>query len=94
MNSDLYPDLAAAGSLTAALQQLAAQLGLDLTVVAHEGGSPVTAAIASSVPGRKPLSIYIGADSRFFSLSGWDQGIELVTGATLDLADVVRAGVA
>ncbi|WP_405803511.1 DUF6193 family natural product biosynthesis protein [Streptomyces sp. NBC_00210] len=94
MDSDLYPDLAAAGSLTAALEQLAAELGVDLMVVPHEGGSPVTAGIASSVPGRKPLSVYIGASSRWFSVSGWGQGIELVTGATPDLADVVRAGVA
>ncbi|MFI1175769.1 DUF6193 family natural product biosynthesis protein [Streptomyces melanogenes] len=94
MDFDLYPDLAAAGSLTAALEHLAAELGVDLTVVPHEGGPPVTAAIASSVPGRKPLSIYIGEDSRSFMISGWGQGIELITGATSDLADVVRAGVA
>ncbi|MGW6606055.1 hypothetical protein [Streptomyces sp. NPDC055036] len=84
MDSDLYPDLAAAGSLTAALEQLAARLGADLTVVPHDGGPPVTAAIASSAPGRKPLSIYIGVNSRSFSVSGWGQGIELLTGATID----------
>ncbi|MFF2186284.1 DUF6193 family natural product biosynthesis protein [Streptomyces sp. NPDC058155] len=94
VDSDLYPDLAAAGSLTAALEQLAAELGIDLILVPGEGASPVTAGIASSVPGRKPLAIYIGATSRWFSVSGWGQGVELVTGATSDLADVLRAGVA
>ncbi|MFH9400610.1 hypothetical protein ACH4JS_12555 [Streptomyces sp. NPDC017638] len=47
VNSVLCPDLAAAGSLPAALEQLAADLGVDLTMVPHEGGSPVTAGIAS-----------------------------------------------
>ncbi|MEU6224887.1 DUF6193 family natural product biosynthesis protein [Streptomyces sp. NPDC047042] len=94
MNSDLYPDLAAAGSLAAALEQLAADLGVDLTVVSQEGGSPVSAGVASSVPGRKPLSISIGAEARRFVVSGWSQGIQLITGATPDLEDVVRAGLA
>ncbi|MFI5867307.1 DUF6193 family natural product biosynthesis protein [Streptomyces sp. NPDC051546] len=94
MNSDLYPDLAAVGSLAAALELLAADLGIDLTVVPQDGGSPVAAGIASSVPGRGPLSVYIGADERWFGVSGWGQGIELITGATSSLADVVRAGAA
>ncbi|MGW3627888.1 DUF6193 family natural product biosynthesis protein [Streptomyces sp. NPDC000880] len=94
VDSDLYPDLAAAGSLAAALQQLASELGVDLTLIPIEGGSPVTAGIATSVAGRKPLAVYIGAINRWFSVSGWGQGIELITGATTELADVVRAGAA
>ncbi|WP_190214764.1 DUF6193 family natural product biosynthesis protein [Kitasatospora indigofera] len=95
MDADLYPDLAAAGSLTAALELVAAELGVDITVVPHEGGSPVTAGISSPVSGRKAMSIYTGSHSRVFSVSGWGgPGIELITGATPDLADVVRAGVA
>ncbi|MFI5630612.1 DUF6193 family natural product biosynthesis protein [Streptomyces sp. NPDC051664] len=94
MNSDLYPDLAAAGSLAAALEQLAADLGFDLTTVPGDWGALVSAGITSSVPGRKPLSVHIGAESRWFGVSGWSQGVELITGATPDLADVVRAGVA
>ncbi|MBT2449795.1 hypothetical protein J7F03_22515 [Streptomyces sp. ISL-43] len=54
-------------------------------------GPRVSAGIASSVPGRKPLSVHIGADSRRFGVSGWSQGVELITGSTPDLADVVRA---
>ncbi|GHC45311.1 hypothetical protein GCM10010507_20680 [Streptomyces cinnamoneus] len=41
-----------------------------------------------------PLSVCIGATSRSFLLSGWGEGIELITGSTPDLADVVRAGMA
>ncbi|WP_425978518.1 hypothetical protein [Streptomyces sp. SR-10] len=58
MNSDLYPDLATVGSLAAALEQLAAELCIDLTVLPQDGGL-VSAGIASSVPGRRPLSVFI-----------------------------------
>lgn len=54
----------------------------------------MTAGIASSVPERAPLSVYIGAESRYFSVSGWSQGVELIRGATPDLADVVKAAAA
>jgi hypothetical protein len=94
VNSDLYPELAAAGSLAAALEQSAAGLGVDLTVVSGTWGTPVSAAIASSAPERKPLSVHLGAENRWFGVSGWSQGIELITGGTPELADVVRAGVA
>ncbi|MFI6950951.1 DUF6193 family natural product biosynthesis protein [Streptomyces sp. NPDC050422] len=94
VDSDLYPDLAAAGSLAAALEQLAAELDADLTVVPGDWGPLVSAGIASSVPERKPLSVHIGAESRWFGVSGWSRGVELITGATPDLADVVRAGAA
>ncbi|MER6984978.1 hypothetical protein [Streptomyces carpinensis] len=54
----------------------------------------MTAAMATAVPERRPLAVHIGADSRRFAVSGWSQGIELVSGSTSDLADIVRAGVA
>lgn len=54
----------------------------------------MTAGIATPVAGRKPLAVYIGETSRWFSVSGWSSGIELITGATSDLEDVVRAGAA
>ncbi|MET9663574.1 DUF6193 family natural product biosynthesis protein [Streptomyces sp. NPDC006510] len=94
MDSDLYPDVVAVGSLAAALEQLAAELGVDLTVVPGDWGPRVSAGIASSVPERKPLSVHLGAESRWFGVSGWSRGVELITGATPDLADVVRAGAA
>ncbi|MEU3727382.1 DUF6193 family natural product biosynthesis protein [Streptomyces sp. NPDC031705] len=94
MNSELYPELVAAGSLAAALERLAADLGVDLAVLPGDWGALVSAGIAASVPERKPLSVHIGAESRWFGVSGWSQGVELITGSTPDLADVVRAGVA
>ncbi|KJY24050.1 hypothetical protein VR46_42955, partial [Streptomyces sp. NRRL S-444] len=65
-----------------------------LAVVPGDWGALVSADIAASVPERKPLSVHIGAESRWFGVSGWSQGVELITGSTSDLADVVRAGVA
>jgi hypothetical protein len=94
MNPDLYPDLVAAGGLGAALERLAAGLGVDVSVVPHEGGSSGSAGIASSVPGRRPLSVYVASGERFFIVSGWSEGIESVTGGTPDPAEVVRAGAA
>ena len=94
VDSGLHPVPAAAGSLASAPQQLAAERGVDLTVVPHEGGSPVTAGIATPVPGRKPLLVHIRATSRWFGVSGRDQGTELITGATPEPADVVGAGAA
>ncbi|MFE0462548.1 DUF6193 family natural product biosynthesis protein [Kitasatospora sp. NPDC058965] len=94
MDSDLYPDIAAAGSLSALLEQTAAESGVPLVVAPGGWGSPTSAAIASSVPDRRPLSVHIGAESRWFGVSGWSQGVELITGATSDLAAIVRAGVA
>ena len=94
VDSDLYPDLAAAGSLAAALDQVAADLGVDLVTVPGDWEPLVSAGIAALVPERRPLSVHIGAERRWFGVSGWSQGIELITGATPDLADVVQAGVA
>lgn len=91
VNPDLYPDLVAAGSLSAALEQMTARLGVALAVIPPEGGNRVTASMASSDPRRGPLSVYIGAKERLFMVSGWCNGIEAVTGATSDLAEVVKA---
>ncbi|MEU5182272.1 DUF6193 family natural product biosynthesis protein [Streptomyces longwoodensis] len=91
---DAYPNLVAAGGLGAALEQLAAVLGVGLTVVPHEGRTSRSAGIAASVPGRRPLSVSLAAEERFFIVSGWSEGIESVTGGTTDPAEVVLAGVA
>ncbi|MEU3296869.1 DUF6193 family natural product biosynthesis protein [Streptomyces longwoodensis] len=94
MNPDLYPDLVAAGGLGAALEQLAAGLGVEFTVVPQEGRTSRSAGIASSVRERGPLSVHIAAEERFFLVSGWSEGIESVTGGTPDPAEVVLAGAA
>ncbi|MFE7040842.1 DUF6193 family natural product biosynthesis protein [Streptomyces atratus] len=94
MDSNLYPDLAAAGSLAAALERAAVDLGVGLVTVPGDWGSLVSAGIAASVPEREPLSVHIGAECRWFGFSGWSRGVELITGATSALEDVVWAGVA
>ncbi|MEU2673928.1 hypothetical protein ABZ622_34705 [Streptomyces sp. NPDC007164] len=69
-------DLVAAGSLAAVLEQLAAELGVDLTAVPGDWGPLVSVGIASSIPEREPVSIHIGAESRWFGVSGWSRGAE------------------
>ncbi|MGW2374678.1 DUF6193 family natural product biosynthesis protein [Kitasatospora sp. NPDC001683] len=91
MKPDLYPDLVAAGSLSAALEATAAELAVDITVVPGAWGGPSSAGIAVPAPGRKPLQVHIGAEERWFSVSGWSRGAEMITGFTTDLRDVIRA---
>ncbi|MGV9342684.1 DUF6193 family natural product biosynthesis protein [Streptomyces sp. NPDC003688] len=95
MNPDPYPELAAAGGLVAALEQEAARLGLDLTVLPHGSESHTSACIPSAVPERDPLGVHvIGSESRLIRVEGGSQGISLVSGWASDLSDVVRAGAA
>ncbi|MGW6414136.1 DUF6193 family natural product biosynthesis protein [Streptomyces sp. NPDC055055] len=94
MDSDLYPDLTVAGGLAAALELRAAELGVDLTVTLGDRGRLTSAGIVSSVPERKPLSVRMQAESRSFGVSGWSHGVELITGATASLDDIVMAGAA
>jgi hypothetical protein len=92
---DLYSDLITAGSLAAALNEVAVDLGINLTAVPGNWADPtVSAGIATSVPDREPLHVVIGAEERVFILSGWSRGVQLITGSTSDLRDVVNAGAA
>ncbi|WP_051830829.1 MULTISPECIES: DUF6193 family natural product biosynthesis protein [Streptomyces] len=93
MDAEFYPDLAAAGSLGAVLERTAAELALDITVLPGHWGV-TSAGIAASASGRQPLDVHIGAERRWFGVTGASQGIEMITGATTDLRDVVRAGAA
>jgi hypothetical protein len=88
----LYPELAAHGRLAHAIQAAATELALDLGTVAPDQRDPRRGAhIDSSVPDRQPMGIGIGAIERWFLVSGWSRGVELVGGATPDLGEVVRA---
>jgi hypothetical protein len=89
----LYPDVAAIGSLAAALQAVAAERGLELGQVVAGQKRPLSSAlIMSAAPGREALAVNAGADERCWAISGWGQGISLVSGTTQDLAEVARAG--
>ncbi|MFC7306833.1 hypothetical protein ACFQVC_21695 [Streptomyces monticola] len=94
MDSNLYPDLAAAGSLAAALQQVASDLGVDLVAVPGGWGARVSAYPTASAPERQPLSVHIAAKERSFRVTGWRQGTEVITGRTSDNTDIVQAAVA
>ncbi|MFE6715127.1 DUF6193 family natural product biosynthesis protein [Streptomyces sp. NPDC057695] len=91
---DPYPDLAAMGGLLSALELAAADLGVEIAVVPGDWGPAMSAGIVASHAGRKPLSVRVRASRRWFDIAGWSDGVELVTGVTPDLHDVVRAGVA
>ncbi|MFE3877818.1 DUF6193 family natural product biosynthesis protein [Kitasatospora sp. NPDC059146] len=100
MNPDLYPDVAAAGSLAAALESAAAELAVDITLVPGTWGDAASAGIAPpagavpSGPARRPLQVHLSAARRSFGVSGRSLGAELITGWTAELRDVVRAAVA
>jgi hypothetical protein len=90
----LYPELASHGQLAGAIQATAAELGLDLGTVTPGNDSRRQASVDSSVPGRKPMEIGLGAAKRRFLISGWSPGVARVSGATPDLREVVRAAAA
>ncbi|MFJ3836047.1 hypothetical protein ACWGHM_07595 [Streptomyces sp. NPDC054904] len=94
MNTDLHTDPVAAGGLPAALMRRAAELGADVTVLPGDRGPLASAGIASPDPARNPLSVRARSGSPRFDVRGWSRGVELVSGSTDDLTDVVRAGVA
>ncbi len=90
----LYPELASHGQLAGAIQAAAGELALDLGTVAPGYDPRRGALVGSSVPGRKPMRIGIGAVERWFLIDGWSRGVQLVGGATPDLREVVRAAAA
>ncbi|MEH0932658.1 DUF6193 family natural product biosynthesis protein [Micromonospora sp. CPCC 205558] len=89
---DLYPEVAAAGSLAAALDAVAARHGLSLgTVRALDGSSPLTSAsVPSDSSARDDLTVSASTGERCFKFEGWGQGILLIVGDTDDLVGVVR----
>jgi hypothetical protein len=88
----LYPELAAHGQLATALQAAAAGMDADVGVVAPDESDPRRWALVDSrLPDRKPLGIGIGAVERWFLITGWSRGVQLLSGATPDLGEVVRA---
>src|SRR5262249_7126818 len=91
----LYPELASHGQLARAIQAAAAELAIDLGSVPSAESDPRRwARVDSTTPDREPMRIGIGAVERWFLVSGWSRGVELVSGATRDLEEVVRAAAA
>ncbi|MFJ3831438.1 DUF6193 family natural product biosynthesis protein [Streptomyces sp. NPDC090046] len=89
----LYPDVAARGSLAAALRA-AAEGGLDSVLPASPGSGPLLHASVASTPAhREPLRISAWAYERRWSIRGEEpfQGSCLIDGDTDDLAQVAAA---
>ncbi|MBA4863858.1 hypothetical protein H1V43_21350 [Streptomyces sp. PSKA54] len=94
MNSEFYPDVVEAGGLAAALEQLAADLRVPLVLVPGQKEVPESVGIATTAPGRLPLLVVPRTDTRGFQLIGRAGDVDIVTGATRELRDVVEAGAA
>ncbi|MEV7726806.1 DUF6193 family natural product biosynthesis protein [Streptomyces sp. NPDC087917] len=91
-----YPAPEPGDDLPAAVERLAGELGVALRLVPDRWGAANAAGIAASVPGREPLFVefVVGEESRWFDVSGRSEGVQLVTGGTTDLREVIAAGVA
>ncbi|KFG03820.1 DUF6193 family natural product biosynthesis protein [Streptomyces scabiei] len=89
----LYPDIAKAGSLAAALRAAAIQDGFSVPFSASESAPLCHAAVASSVPHRTALEITAWVAERRWSICGCEtfQGMALIDGTTHDLTDIARA---
>ncbi|WP_282694485.1 DUF6193 family natural product biosynthesis protein [Streptomyces sp. CC208A] len=89
----LYPDIAEAGSLAAALRTVAAG-ALDDVPLTSPAADPLSGAHVESVlPHRRAMSITAWARERRWSVAAGEPllGLALVEGATDDLAQVARA---
>lgn len=89
----LYPEVAALGSLAAALRG-AAEGRLDAILVTSADFDPlVHASVPTTLPHREPMEISARRFERLWSVWGTDafQRLPLVTGRTDDLAQVARA---
>ncbi|WP_351232410.1 DUF6193 family natural product biosynthesis protein [Streptomyces sp. NPDC002133] len=89
----LYPDIAAEGSLAAALQTVAARDDISVPFQVSESDTLLYAAVASTVPHRTVLGISGWVAERRWSIRGCEtfQDLALVEGRTEDLTQVVRA---
>jgi hypothetical protein len=89
----LYPEVAAAGSLATALQAVAVEQGLSVHVPVTESSSLYGARVPTIVAHREELRVSASHVERRWFIRGCerDQGLALVEGDTLDLAQVARA---
>jgi Family of unknown function (DUF6193) len=87
----LYPDVAARGSLAAALQAVAVEQGFSLPVTVRESDPLRHAVVPSAIPRREGLVLNAWHRERRWAISGCGQGKLLIEGNTQDLAEVARA---
>ncbi|MEW2513714.1 DUF6193 family natural product biosynthesis protein [Streptomyces sp. NPDC046870] len=89
----LYPDIAAEGSLAAALQAVADRDGLPVPFTVSEAAPLRVASVTSAASRRTVLTISAWAVERRWSIRGCEsfQDMALVKGDTDELAPIVRA---
>ncbi|MEV4466109.1 DUF6193 family natural product biosynthesis protein [Micromonospora echinofusca] len=89
----LYPEVAAEGSLAAALRAVAVRQGLSIPVPVTASNSLHGAVVPTTVPHREELEVSASYIERRWSIRGCerDQGLALIEGDTVDLAQVARA---
>ncbi|WNM29217.1 DUF6193 family natural product biosynthesis protein [Streptomyces sp. Li-HN-5-11] len=91
----LYSDLAAAGSLAAALDECAAENGLDVGAVRATGdGALITACVTSRSPKLDKLTVHLGSTERLFLIAAWGGGVNLTNSSTTDLTELATAAAA
>ncbi|MEU6245808.1 DUF6193 family natural product biosynthesis protein [Streptomyces sp. NPDC047024] len=95
-NSDLYPDVATAGSLAAALAQCASENGWELGEArsAQDRSSLICATVTSRNPRLDGFGVHLGSRERVFIVAAWGQGVNLTNGSTDDLTELARAAAA
>jgi hypothetical protein len=91
--ADLYPEVAAVGSLAAALEAAAARGGRSLGAVPPAPpDTPLHSATVPSLTGwRDNLSVSAIGAQRCYRIGGWGLGMCLIVGDTDDLGEVVEA---
>ncbi|MFF5305472.1 DUF6193 family natural product biosynthesis protein [Streptomyces sp. NPDC013161] len=94
MNSEFYADVIEAGGLANALEQTATGLDIPLVLVPGRKEIADSVGIATTTPGRQPLTVFLRTDIRGFQVSGRSGEVEIVRGETGELGDIVRAGAA
>lgn len=94
MNSEFYPDVIKAGGLAAAIEERAAKSDTPITVTQNPKPNSGSVAIVSSAPGRSSLEVFTRTESRAFQVIGRSGGVEIVTGVTEELQEVMAVGAA
>jgi len=87
VNSDLYPDVAAAGTLSNALGQALAEIGSQL----QTAGELPSLSYARVERGSRYCQMYIAANERLFMFDFWSKGVTYGKGSCSSLQDAAQA---
>src|SRR5436190_6359999 len=88
-NDGLYPDIEAAGGLSAALQAELQRVGSDLQVSNVDEVSFISYAHVES--GFRSSQVFLAANERLFVFDCWSRGVLFGNGKTQSLNELARA---